>query len=233
MATHVAVQDISQVDPRMHKLVHGFCRRIHASFPTNNVYYSFQKTITDICFTFYWIGYQWHLTTIPYATFQENEQWTIINKTDDKGLNFCVNNIITSFGIYRYQFLIHCVPKYRSDNDFIIGIVPNDIYLSGINGLKGGGCARVFSVTQGSYSFYGCQGVKCQTDDYWGRTKQSKYGKRIKNGDKVTMTVNMIDGILSYKINKRDHGVAHYIKTNITYRACVYLFSEDCKIEIL
>ena len=223
--THIQKQsDLSKVDGRTGNLVYGFCRDIYDTFPSDNVYYSLQDVIINICIAFYWIRYEWREKPQDQGDLVSFENKKIATKLTQSDCCIFVDTTISS-GVWEYKFRIHCIgQRDQGFDDVIIGIVP-------ISGVEKAERYAFIYVEEDAYGFGGTASSKSGPHT-WGNA--NSYGKVLDDGDEVRMIINLDDGNLLYYINDEDYGICHDdIKQNMTYRACVYLFGSGTKIELL
>ena len=216
------LRDLKDVGGDTENLVFGFCRKIFDILPSDNVYYSIQDTIINICIAFYWIRYKWWQDFIDGDKFKFEDNIAI--KLNLSHGHIFLDNIMSS-DIYKYSFRIIGNNSLRLV-DGIIGIVSDNVssYYA-----KQHGWGKPFILEDTAYAFATSKAIKSGC----GSWSMGLYGKICKDGDIVTMIVDLVDMKLIYEINGDNQGIAYYnIKPGI-YRTCVYLYSPHSQIELL
>ncbi len=218
-----ALRDLKQVDSQTTKLVYGFCRGIHDLFSSHNVYYLLQPTIVDICIAFYW-GYEWCEDKSLFESDLFKIEGDIVTKLKSTNGNIFLDNVMSS-GVHTYSFRF-IGDKHLVFDDGIIGITPDNK----ASNVVLHGTPFILTKEANSYGFGTAECTKAGIKD-WG--SPDSYGKESKGGDIIEMIVDLDNMTLRYTINGEDQGIAHKDLDPNTYRVAVYLYDQDCKIELI
>ena len=219
MAT--SFKDLKQIDNNSKDLVYGYCRKCHESFPSNNAYYSIQPLIMNIIMLYYWIRYKWcdEDEYINKENFKIDDD-TVTRIKGTMNRTIFLENIMNANdgGVYEYKFKILHIPS-SSVHDMSIGIA------SKVDKRMKNDC---FFLSPNCYGYTTSMGFAAMSSNF-----TTSYGVICKDGDIVTMIVDLNKYKLSYIVNDKDYGFAHKIAKDCDYKVAVYMYSQKGKIQLI
>ena len=213
---------LKKVESSISKLVFGFCREVHRSFPSENAYYSVQQLIVYTCLAYYHIKHEWDMTNVNDECLIEGDY---ITKIGEKYDTTSVLKKEISNGIHEYEFKILSFDQDGKDYyDISIGIISTEHFEKSKNDKH-----FCFVDKETGYGYTTSQGViESEVNGYF----ETKYGTRCNEGDIVKMTVDLDNYQLKYKVNDKDFGIAFDNIQKNTYKIALYLFGKGSKVQI-
>ena len=202
-------------------LLFGYYREAHQNLlPQNNPYYDIQPLIVYVCLAYYHIKLEWDTKHLGNNCVVDGEY---IAKTVTGDTTSLLNEEITN-GIHQYKFKIISWGGSQDTTSFWdvgIGIISLD--WCNPDKLKNK-CYQEYP------EGYGYHTSKARAEN---NSLITRYGTYCKRGDIVTMTVDLENHQIAYKVNDKDLGVAYNQIESKTYRIALYLFNEGAKVQIL
>ena len=206
-------------------LTFGYCREAHQQFfVENNPYYYIQPLIVYTCLAYYHIKHEWDISNMSKECIVNGDYIEKIKELYDT-TNLLKQEI--SNGIHEYKFKIINTNAMGEDYyDIGIGITSSKYFQSHKDDL----ITQCYQDYDTGYGYTTSKGIlECWDPEL----ENSDYGAICKQNDIVTMTVDLENGQIKYKVNDIDFGIAFHKIPNDTYRIALYLFGKGSKVQIL
>eukprot|EP01084_Bolivina_argentea_P113763 202697_1 len=223
-------------------LVHGFIRTYYDIYPFIIDY--FPIDLMNLCYFFYFIETftdKWD-KTISHSTFNISSNDTFIETlTPVYWRNAFGERIITKGMLAKWNFKVLTNPfsyKY-SHGHRQNGYYQGKIVIGLIDATQVNRAVDTSPEELATKKIaYGYKGNVNLMTGYTGNMKPSRYGRPWKDGDKITMIVDMrgvenkYKGILKFENNHEPQGIAHYLSLDKDYKMMICCFDSGEKIKM-
>ena len=214
-------ENVKKIDLKKKKCVFGYIRRMQQLFPDDNIYYTISSLVIHWILSYFAsvdefdensVGGQYHLS-------QDN---MVITRNKVKDFNIAVYlKAEAKRGIHKWRFKIRACNIYGLYTTIGIWKLNHSI-------LKN---QNIYGMNDGS--FYAWMVNKKQIIP--GKVHEIRvYGDaKCVRGDVIEMILDLEKKTLSYKVNKKDYGVAFENIEDTSYKAFAFINWKDDSLELL
>ena len=220
MAKSVPLSELKKIRSSDTNLLFGYCREAHQQLlPQNDPYHDVQPLIIYICLAFYHIKHEWDTDNISDDCKINGD---FIEKTNAEH-SFSILKDEISKGIHQYQFkIVNYLDRSKVYTDIGIGVLFKDK----LKFYKDYHSMKYYPMGHGGYIYYALNACTCGYNQVPLKSKM-----KCKDGDIITLIVDLNNHAIRYKINQHDLGIAFKNIKQTLYRVGLYLYGR-CKIQI-
>ena len=203
-------------------LIFGYFREAHKQLSSqNNPYYDLQPLIVYTCLAFYHIKHEWDTETMSHSCVVNGD---FIENTENRNTTSVLKEAISN-GIHEFKFKIINYDHLFTDGyyDTAIGIISSEYFAQNTHVI----IHNMYTDPYPGFGYYASIGIK----DHAGW--ESEYGIKCELNDIVTMTVDLENHKIRYKVNEEDYGIAFDDIPQDSYRIALYLSERGSKVQII
>ena len=211
------LKKLKNIDQMTKDLVNGFIRDIQRYLPNNQTYYNIPSSIKNICILFFYMFDEWNPNMI-------GKGFTIVNDT----------KLVSEYSSFTWRAAYLSKMIENGQHIWKFKLVQGNCFMIGIWDCKYDSSITLsgdLDRSDGKSYVYHTYFAHCNKYPNASWEENGSYGQKCKEGDIISMCVDMELLTLSFMINDNDFGKAFDIK-NAKYRAAVACY-ESSYIELL